>query len=224
VNGAQPVIEDNLMTMVTVFDDDGDGVDYKWSEIRDRLALTSNVANARWMPEKLIPAIDGLNAPNLLTSKGRPTKFGAQMLARYKLSCVDNGGDYETFCRLIKKSFGDGSSDAVKSVSVEVLVFGDGDGDSGDRALSPFSTQQQTIDDREDDLTGKLARAMDSKRKADGAIAKLEGLNAKSWEQQVIEDEIGKFQLEQEQKEKEAKLRLQVRQMLEGNDSPTNPS
>lgn len=216
--------EMTAMTAATVFDDDDDGKEYKWSEIRDRLALTSNVANARWMPEKLLPALDGLNAPKLLTSKGRPTKFGAQMLARYKLSCVDNSGDYETFCRLVKKSFGDGSSDAVKSVPVEVLGFGDENGDSGDRALSPFSTQQQTIDDREDDLTGKLARAMDSKRKADGAIAKLEGLNAKSWEQQVIEDEIAKFQLEQEQKEKEASLRLQVRQMLEGNGSDAGQS
>jgi len=233
-----------MVTAVTPFDDDGDGVDYKWSEVRDRLGLTSNVANARWMPEKLLPILEGLRTPKLLTSKGRPTKFGAQMLARYKLFCLDNGGDYEAFHKLVKKAFGDGgdgfgdrNGDAAKPVAVEVLGFGDrfgdrfgdggdgfgdggdGFGDGGDKRSSPLARFAAQVGDREEDMETKIMRAAQAKQAADRSIAQLGNLEAKSWEQHIVEDELGKYTEVQLQRKKEADIRLHVRSMLEGNDS-----
>lgn len=195
-----------VMTISTPFDDDTDDTDYKWSAIRDRLDLGSNVANARWMPEKLLPLFAALDAPALLTAKGKPTKFCAQMLARYKAVCVD-GNDYDWFCNQVRSAF---AGDTAKPVHVEVLT----DDDADDKPSSLVIMQQQ-VEAKNDTLESRIALAMQSKQQAAQAETQYRSLSDKSWEQQVIEDELAAYQEEQERKKREYELRVKVRQMLD---------
>lgn len=194
----------------TPFDRDGDDSSYKWSEIRERLELSSNVANARWMPEKIMPLFSKLETPKLLTEQGRPTKFCAQWLSRYKTFCCDGGNDYSKFVTEIKTIF---RSDEPKAVPVEVLS----DDSEGYKVSSPDVMQrmEEQVEEQEDTLQGKLMLAVQTARDANKAIARYTSLESKSWEQQVIEDEIAKFQEEQERKKQEAELRAKVREMLQ---------
>lgn len=208
----------NVMTIKTPFDRDGDAQSYKWSELRDRLGLNSNVANARWMPEKLLPLFADLKAPDLLTPQGKPTKFCAQMLARYKTFCNDDKNDYEVFAEQVRSHF---ATDTAKAVAVEVLQPETDSGSSvssGD-APSPLATKQQQIEGKAETLEDKIMLAIQLQQQVGQLAVQYQETSEKSWEQQVIEDEIEKFNQEQERKKKEIELRLQVRQMLEKNGS-----
>lgn len=200
-----------VMTLPTPFDDDDDDVDYKWAEIRDRLELSSNVANARWMPEKLMPLFANLEAPAILTIKGKPTKFCAQMIARYKRSCVDDGNDYKLFCAQVQAAF---TNRAETPAKVEVLTADDG----GDEPSSLIVLQQQ-LEAKDDSLESQIMRTMQAKQQASKAETQYRSLTQKAWEQQVIEDELANIQEEQERKKQEFELRLKVRQMLGSQDS-----
>lgn len=210
-----------VMTLPTPFDGDGDAAAYKWAEIRDKLGLSSNVANARWMPEKIMPLLANLEAPPLLTGQGKPTKFCAQMLSRYKVFCNDDKNDYGIFAEQVRNHF---SSDAAKPVSVEVLPSDD-DGDKGLSpvdASAPLSKLQQQTEEAAESLEGKIMLAMQLKQDVGQLATQYQQASEKSWEQQVIEDEIDKFNQEQARKKQELALRLKVRQMLENNGQPSS--
>lgn len=197
-----------ITAMVTPFDYDDYGNGYTWAEIREKLGLNSNVANAKWMPLKLMPLFANLSAPPILTTKGRPTKFGAQMLSRYKTFVIDGGKDYELFCEQVRSEF---SGDSGKLARVEVLE-NDYDGDDNPSSLARF---QRQVEDKAEDLESKIVLVLQSKQQADQVEIQYQQAVDESWQQQVIADELAKFQKEQERKKQETELRLKIRQMLE---------
>lgn len=208
-DGDKAMTEDYaLMTAPTPFDD---GTSYKWAEVREILGLNSNVANARWLPEKLMPLLQNLKTPELLTEKGRPTKFCAQMLFRYKCFVIEAGNDYETFCNLVRTAF-------PSNVPTALAVVVSDDDENGDEPLSPkssLSLMRDRIEDNNDNLESRIVLALQTGQEAKRAESEYKQLKEKSWEQQVIEDEIALYQEEQDRKKKEFELRAKVRQMLE---------
>ena len=205
----------SIMEIVTPFDSDDDEQSYKWTEIREPLGVSSNVANARWLPEKLMPLFETLRAPELLTDKGRPTKFCAQMLFRYNTFCNQQEKSYEAFCSAVRKRF---PPKAEEVVIPDIL-------DDDEQPVTNYETSRNTpsssalaryqedVQDFSEDLEGRFLRLKQLSSEVENLETALEKIEEKDWETQIIEEELAKEEERLNRKKKELELRLKARKM-----------
>lgn len=217
MNASEPSKTYSPLEIVTPFDRDGDDRDYKWVEIRDAMEIKSNVINARWMPEKIMPMFQDLDAPKLLSDRHRPTKFCAQVLYRYNVYCNGDKFSYDLFKSAYQEAY---SKEAEEVVIPEFLddegdVTGDDKTITGDDKGASIDLYQEKARDGRDDLEGRFLALQKLQSDVEGLKTQLAEVEQRDWENQVIADELGKREEKLKKEKEELELRLKIRQMLD---------
>lgn len=202
----EPSIQ-NPMTLATPFDSDRP-TSYKWTDIQQTFG-TSNVPNARWMPQKLVPLFQGLDAPSLIEGS-RCARFGAQMLSRYKQYCIDGGNSYESFADAVRDAFSPMEAEESSASS----GFGVTRPDTTSIGLVTFDQQSNALVVGDSAIASLILRAVEAGKEARQAELAYNGLSDAQRQQEIVADEVRRYTEAQEAKKKEYDLRLKVQQTL----------